>query len=305
VYAASGFALTASVSGKAGDQSSIADDEDASDKSKAAAAGKTAPSAGAGIGSASGSQSSTTASAISGGTLTITDAARQAQTGQDATGISRDVTTENSAQKAGALTQAWNGQQLMAQVQAQTAIVQAFTTQAPKAIADFADRQIKDLKDQLKTESDPDKQQALKTEIAKWDEGGIYRVALHTASGALSGGVGGALGAATIASSANLMDDFQNTTQQTLEQQGMSTEAARVAAQGIAEAASLGIGALVGGTAGAATSLTVDTNNRQLHPSEAKFIESNAEKYAAQRGILNRPGIPRHLQASCGLLQQH
>jgi len=105
------------------------------------------------------------------------------------------------------------------------------------------------------------------------------------ASGALSGGVGGALGAATIASSANLMDDFQNTTQQTLEQQGMSTEAARVAAQGIAEAASLGIGALVGGTAGAATSLTVDTNNRQLHPSEAKFIESNAEKYAAQRGI--------------------
>lgn len=56
-------------------------------------------------------------------------------------------------------------------------------------------------------------------------------------------------------------------------------------AQGVAEATSLGMGAAVGGTAGAASALGTDTNNRQLHPTEIKWIKDNAIRYAQQKGI--------------------
>ncbi len=45
----------------------------------------------------------------------------------------------------------------------------------------------------------------------------------------------------------------------------MSPDTAKMLAQGVAEAASLGIGAAVGGAAGAASALGTDTNNRQMH----------------------------------------
>ena len=65
----------------------------------------------------------------------------------------------------------------------------------PKAVASYAAGQGNDLREQARTETDADKKAALRAEAAKWDEGGIYRIALHTAAGALGGGASGAAGA--------------------------------------------------------------------------------------------------------------
>jgi filamentous hemagglutinin len=168
----------------------------------------------------------------------------------------------------------------MKEVQAQTQITQAFSAQAPRAIADFASEQEKSIRDQLK--KDPTNVD-LQADLAKWDEGGSYRVALHTLSGALSGGVGGALGALAVAGAADPLNLLQAKIADVLVQQGMSPEAARMASQAVAEVGALGTGALVGGMAGGATALTVDTNNRQLHPTEKQIIRDVlAKDYAAK-----------------------
>jgi filamentous hemagglutinin len=280
-YQASGFALSAPVSGKMGEQSTASTD---AQRQAASNPDSSKPGASAGAGSASGSRSSVTLSGISAGTLTITDAAKQAQTGLDIeaalAGISRTVTTENSTELAGALTQAWNGEKLMKEVQAQVANTQAFSAQAPRAIAEYADRRAAALDAQLATESDSDKRAALSAELEKWGESGSYRVTLHTVSGALSGGVGGAIGAGVISRASTMLDDFQIKTELALQAQGISAEAAAAIAQGIMQATSLGIGGALGGAAGAGTSLSTDTNNRQLHTEE----RNTAGKLAAISG---------------------
>jgi hypothetical protein len=289
VYEASSFAMSGSVSGKFGDQSKAVSSAD-----KLAAGGKAAPSATGGFGQDSGNQSSTTASAISAGALTITDAAKQAATGktveQALAGIATGVTTDTTAAQAGALTQAWNGEALMKEVQAQTQITQAFSAQAPRAIADFATIQQDELKAALtKNPGDP----ATLAELAKWDEGGSYRVALHTLSGALSGGVGGALGAMTVAGVADPLNLLQAKIVDVLVQQGMSPEAARMASQAVAEVSALGTGALVGGMAGGAIALGVDTNNRQLHQTEISLAKKYAKQVAKMEGITEEEATAR------------
>jgi filamentous hemagglutinin len=288
VYEASSFAMSGSVSGKFGDQGKAVSSAD-----KLAAGGKAAPSATGGFGQDSGNQSSTTASAISAGALTITDEAKQAATGktveQALAGIATGV-TDTAAAQAGALTQAWNGEALMKEVQAQTQITQAFSAQAPRAIADFASRQEKLIEDELK--NDPTNVD-LKADLAKWGEGGSYRVALHTVSGALSGGIGGALGSATVASSAQLLTDIQFKAEVTLVESGMAPATARILAQGVAEATSIAVGTIVGGAAGASTSLTTDTNNRQESIAEISLIKKLAEGKAKQMCAGNSDCIVR------------
>jgi hypothetical protein len=55
-------------------------------------------------------------------------------------------------------------------IDAQAQITQAFTREAPKAAASYAASKYNDLKN-----TDP-------VEAAKWSEGGVYRIALHTLS---------------------------------------------------------------------------------------------------------------------------
>lgn len=253
----------------------------------------TSPSATAGFGHAKGNQQSLTQSAISGGTITIKDPAKQSQTGTDVeaalAGLNRAVTTENSAEQAGALKQAWDGAQLQSDVQNQIQITQTFSKEAPKAIAKYADDRIKELNKTLETEADPAKQLELKAEIAKWDEGGAYRVALHTVSGGLSGGLGGALGAGAVASSADLLDELQTRTWLSLVQQGVSPETASMMSQGVAELTSLAVGAAAGGYAGAGTALTTDTNNRQLTFSAFNRLRAGCkESRSAECATINR-----------------
>lgn len=284
VHDAASYAVNASVSGKLGDQGGAT-----SQAQKNAANADAKPGAAGGVGRDNGSQSAATQSGVSAGVLTITDTAGQAQTGLNAdqalTGIGRNVTTGGSTEGVGALAKSWSGDKLMKEVQAQAQITQAFSAQAPKAIATYADNQVKMLLDKADAEGDAAAKKSLQDEAGKWAESGSYRIALHAVSGALGGGGGGALGAGTVAAAAMMLNDLQASTQSALMQQGMSPEAANMVAQGIAEVASLGAGALVGGAAGAATALATDTNNRQLHQSEYDIAKRYKKLVAKNLGI--------------------
>ena len=176
------------------------------------------------------------------------------------------------------------------EINAQVAITQAFSKEAPKAVATYAGGKAAELRKQGNEE-----------EAKKWDEGGVYRIALHTAAGALGGGLSGAAGAAVSASAANLMNELQDSMAQGLKTAGMSDAAAKAIAQGVAGLTAAGMGAAVGGAYGAAASATVDMNNRQLHPTEAKIIKDNAAKFAKQLYGTANP-TPEQVEAAVALL---
>lgn len=203
----------------------------------------------AGAGQDSGSASSTTKAAISG--IAGNKAAR---TGDAETGIQK----------------IFDQTQVSKDINAQVAITTEFGKQAPKAVADYAQAKVKELK-----ATNPE-------EAKKWEEGGIYRVALHTTLGALTGGASGAAGAATIASAAPLMDEMQEKLANKLEAAGLSKEAAQAAAKTMAQTTALAVGAAAGGTQGGVMALNVDANNRQLHPSETKRIKELAKNKAKE-----------------------
>ena len=135
----------------------------------------------------------------------------------------------------GALKKAWNGAALGQEVQAQVLITTAFGQVAAKGIGDYADKK----REEAKSIGDKD-------EAAKWDEGGVYRVAAHTAAGALSGGIAGAVGAA---SSATLMP--------MIGKQIDAMDLPDPVKQALGAATAAAIGAATGGTAGAATAFNI------------------------------------------------
>nr|MDO6954140.1 hypothetical protein [Xanthomonas vasicola] len=104
-------------------------------------------------------------------------------------------------------------------------------------------------------------------EAAKWDEGGEYRVAAHTAVGLLGGGVQGALGSATAATAAPMLNELTK---------NLPDGVREAVGAGIAA----GLGAAVGGSAGAATAFNEDANNRLLHPKEAQSLNKFSEAFA-------------------------
>lgn len=106
-------------------------------------------------------------------------------------------------------------------------------------------------------------------EAAKWAEGGEYRVALHAAAGALSGGVAGALGAGA---SAALMSHLADA----IGEMHLSLPVA----QALAAVTATAIGGIAGGAAGATSAYNVELNNRQLHPSEIKWIQEKSAVFA-------------------------
>jgi filamentous hemagglutinin len=202
-----------------------------------------------GAGQDSGSTASTTSAAISG--IAGNKAAR---TGDAETGIQK-IFDQSAVSK---------------EVNAQVAITNEFGKQAPRAVADYAQSKAKELE-----KTDPE-------EAKKWMEGGIYRVALHTALGAMGGGVQGAVGAGTLASAAPLMNEMQDKFTASLQQAGLSSEAAQAISKTLAQTTALAAGAAVGGVQGGAMALNVDANNRQLHPDEMQRIKELAKTKAQQ-----------------------
>jgi filamentous hemagglutinin len=230
---------------------------------------------GAGAGFDKGSASGTTKSAISSANVTITDDAKQQElsgkTSQE-TIASINTDTTNANQK---VNQIFDAAKVTDNVQATAQIMQSFTQYAPKAVADYASAKANELRKEGKEE-----------EAKKWDEGGAYRVALHTVSGALAGGVGGAIGSATVASSAPILESFQNSTTQALIDAGMSSDSAATIASGLTSITATGMGALAGSATGeagtlngAATAYTTDANNRQLHNQEIRWIKNHAKEW--------------------------
>lgn len=143
-------------------------------------------SAAAGVSRDKGSERSITRSGVSPGAIVITDEAAQlAQTGQTTAdtvaSLNRDVRTNDPNP---GLTRNWDGQKLMRKQEAHAEIASAFGQQASKAASIHADQQ------ELNARRSGDEETA-----RKWEEGGEYRRALHSAIGALSGGLQGAAGA--------------------------------------------------------------------------------------------------------------
>jgi hypothetical protein len=167
-------------------------------------------------------------------------------------------TGDNSS--AGTLIKDWNTQTIIKDVQAQAQLTQQFNQNAAREIGTYADKKYNELKN-----SDP-------VEAAKWAEKGEYRIALHTAAGALGGGVGGALGAGA---SAALMPRIGDA----IAQMGLPTPVA----QALGAITAAAVGGVAGGGAGAASAYSVDINNRQLHSFERQRLAQEAKRVAREQ----------------------
>ncbi len=252
------------------------------------------PSASAGMGSDSGSAAGTTKSGV---------------------GISTKGDTT------GKVDQIFDAQRVNEEINAQVQITQTFSVEARTTVANYAEKQTKPYRDASDYQALTDKReqgQALTPEeiirlsqlqkqgvtaqsaqatlndpqaqadYDHWKEGGSYRIALHTLASGFNGGVDGAAGGLAVAGAAPLLDDLQAKVQETLKEQGMSATQAKLVAQGLAEATSASMGAAVGGTQGAASGFTVDTNNRQLSRDERKAISKKANNDKAKEERLMR-----------------
>ncbi|MFZ6775047.1 hypothetical protein ACO0LB_20305 [Undibacterium sp. SXout7W] len=217
--------------------------------------------AGAGVGNASGNSTSVTPSGISG-----IAGNKDARTGDKETGI-QQIFDPNAVNK---------------DITAQAQITSEFGKLAPKFIAGYADNKAITLNTLAASESDPQKKAELEAEAEKWSEGGIYRIVLHSTTGAATGGISGAAGAATSASAAEWISNLQSGIQTNLQKAGLSEEIANLTAKGIADLTAAGIGLLAGGTQGAATALATDANNRQLHPNDYTLAKALAAKSKGQ-----------------------
>ena len=192
-------------------------------------------------------------------------------------------TTDNREALAGKLESVFDANRVTEELGAQTQITKEFGKEAPKAVGDFANNRIKAIIADT-TLSNAEKNAA----IAKWDEGGIYRVAAHTALGALgTGSVEGALTTGGVAAAAPTLNDVQAKLAKALIDTGMSEDVAKGAASGVISLTLLGVGSAAGlDTSSTVTATNVDANNRQLHPQEkelAKVLFEKAKKQGWKR----------------------
>ncbi len=224
----------------------------------------TAAGTGVGFGNDRGEASSITKSGISG-----VAGDKAMRTGDQPTGIAK----------------IFDAARVQKEVTAQTQITQTFSVLAPKQVAKYAGEQIKEIDQRLSTEADPERRASLLAERGRWEEGGSYRVMMHTAVGGLAGNVAGAAGAGAAAGAAPALNDLQSQLEGSLVKAGMNPTLAKGVAANVSGLAAAGIGGAVGGAAGAGAGLSVDANNRQLHPEETKWIKDHARHFAQQQGI--------------------
>ncbi|KAA0925445.1 filamentous hemagglutinin N-terminal domain-containing protein [Psychrobacter sp. ANT_H56B] len=193
-------------------------------------------------------------------------------------------TMDNREALAGKLESVFDANRVTEELGAQTQITKEFGKEAPKAVGDFANNRIKAIIADT-TLSNAEKNAA----IAKWDEGGIYRVAAHTALGALgTGSVEGALTTGGVAAAAPTLNDVQAKVVKALIDKGMSADIAEGTASGVISLTLLGVGSAAGlDTSSTVIATNVDANNRQLHPSEIQFIldKDRVKRFADKYGL--------------------
>lgn len=192
------------------------------------------PSMTPGMGKVSESQGSVTRSAVSDATLMVGGQ----QPGQAMANLNREITTGKDTTQV--LAKSWKGTQALDEVNAQMQITSTAMPRLAKAIGDYAGVKEKELKNQGNV-----------AEAAKWAEGGIYRVAAHTALGALGGGLSGAVGAAAVAEAAPTVKKLETAVKNRLTDAGLDNNVSDVVAKLVAGGAAGAIGSAVGGSAGA------------------------------------------------------
>ncbi|WP_296227080.1 hemagglutinin repeat-containing protein [Ralstonia sp. UBA689] len=243
----------------------------------------------------SGSESATTRSAISQGTITITDKANQKQ---DVAGLSRDTTgTNGTVSKTPDLQNILNSQADM------MSAAQAAGQAVAQRIGDYADGK--------KASADAAAKQAAKdgnTELAaqyqqeadSWKEGGLNRAAMQAAGSALVSGLGGgnalagAAGGGAASLAAGKLNDLAGSIASSSPTGNKNVDEAL--GNIVSNALATAVGGAVGGNAGAFSGYNVDRFNRQLHPDEQKWIKDNAKRFAQQQGISEQDAEQRLAQ---------
>lgn len=209
------------------------------------------------------------------------------------------ITTDNRAEYAGILENGFDANRINEELAAQTQITKEFGKEAPKAVAEFSQNRINAIK------ADPSLSVNEKlVAIAKWDEGGVYRVAAHTALGALgTGSLEGALTTGGVAAAAPTLNDVQTKLASALIDKGMSEDIANGTASGVISLTLLGAGTAVGlDTSSTVTAINVDANNRQLHPSEIQFIldKDRVKRFAGMYGLTEEEAKRELLRTAVG-----
>ena len=192
----------------------------------------------------------------------------------EATTGTRDILNEP-------LVNSFDEQKVTEELNAQTQITKEFGKEAPKAVAEFA----KDRIDAIKKDPTLTMDEKL-AEIKKWDEGGVYRVAAHTAVGAFgTGSLEGALTTGGVAAAAPVISDLEQKMADKLVEQGMSADIAQSTANAITSVALVGTGTAAGlDVSSAGMAVNVDANNRQLHWSEMAKLNDSAQALSKKYG---------------------
>ena len=113
--------------------------------------------------------------------------------------IHTSTTTDTIKENSGSLANTFDAEAMQKELDVQVRVTQQFSTVAPTLVADYAINQATKLREEGNEE-----------EASKWDEGGAYRVGLHTIVGGLSGDVSGALGAGASALAIPAIGDIIN-----------------------------------------------------------------------------------------------
>lgn len=185
----------------------------------------------------------------------------------------------------------FNKEQALKELNAQVVITTEFGKEAPKAVAEFTQYQQDAILSQLQNiEHLSDEQiNEILSEAAKWDEGGIYRVALHTAVGAIgTGTIEGAVTTGSVAAAAPTIDKLSEQITEQLVKAGISEDTTQNATSLITSLAIATATQSVGvDTTSTVMVVNADAFNRQLHPDEIRFIldKDRVKRFADKYGL--------------------
>ncbi len=221
-----------------------------------------------------GDQSATTRSAVSAGTVSVTDTAHQTQ---DVASLRRDTTDTN-----GKVSDAPDVNSILNQQADTMQAAQAAGQVVAQGIAAYADGKKADAQkaaDAAKTAGDMDAYNAAMADVKSWSEGGANRMELHIVGGALLGGLGGGgMGSAAAgAAGAGVASALAGKLNGLADEIGGATGSMTLGNVTSNVLAGLG-GAVVGGGMGAFTASNADLYNRQLHPEEKTLAKQLADK---------------------------
>ncbi|WP_174995681.1 hemagglutinin repeat-containing protein [Pandoraea horticolens] len=231
--------------------------------------------------SESGSERGTTRSAVSEGTITVTNGASQTQ---DLASLNRDATNLN-----GTVSRTPDLQNLLNDQSRLMAAATAAGEAVARDIGTYANKKRDEAQKLADGASDPELKAQYQKEADDWKEGGDYRAAMHAAGGAIVAGLGGgnalggALGAGLTSKLGGALNDLsaQIENSHPTGNKDIDQALAQIVTTGLGTA----IGAAAGGTSGAFTGFNTDRFNRQLYPDEYRKAAGYAKVVAKELGI--------------------